>query len=635
MRNVIIGTAGHVDHGKTCLIQALTGKNTDRLKEEQQRGITIELGFADMTAPDGTDIGIIDVPGHEKFVKNMLAGIGGIDIVLLVVAADEGVMPQTVEHLDIMRLLNIKKGIIVITKSDLVEEDWLELVEDDIRQACAGTFLEEAPAVHVSSYTGQGIDELKNMVYDMIGTLEDRNTDPGLLRIPIDRVFTISGFGTVITGTLTQGCINVGQEVMIYPKGISAKVRNLQVHNVMVDKAYAGQRTAVNLTGVKKEDLKKGDVLAFKNSINPSSLIDVKLEMLPDSKRDLKSGDKVHFYYGASETLCKVSLLNTEILTAGNSCYAQLFFDEEIAIKKGDYYVIRYFSPVETIGGGFVLDANPRKHRKKDVGVVEALRIRETGDERAVLEQALKDSSRFFTTPSALAKQIGMSEADAMEKLKSLEQESKAVLLPSKIYVHEEYCQLAEKNALELINEYHQTNALLPGMPKEELRNKFSSAMHITDAKNLEYMMDVLKDRGNLEFGPNLVKAAGFQVVYTPDQQKMMDQLAKIYEEAGFESPETDEVCAKFKDKAAARQLLYAMAEEGTLARISADGFINAASLNEALEFIKETITKEGAVTLAQVRDRMNTSRKYALLVLDYCDAVKLTRLVEDRRVFY
>ena len=237
MRNVIIGTAGHVDHGKTCLIQALTGKNTDRLKEEQQRGITIELGFADMTGPDGTDIGIIDVPGHEQFAKNMLAGIGGIDIVLLVVAADEGVMPQTVEHLDIMRLLNIKRGIIVITKSDMVEEDWLELVEDDIRTACKGTVLEDAPAIAVSSNTGSNIEQLRSMIFEMIGTLQERNTDPGLLRIPIDRVFTIAGFGTVITGTLTQGMVQVGQEVMIYPQGLMARVRNLQVHNRMVEQA--------------------------------------------------------------------------------------------------------------------------------------------------------------------------------------------------------------------------------------------------------------------------------------------------------------------------------------------------------------------------------------------------------------
>ncbi|MBR0441630.1 MAG: selenocysteine-specific translation elongation factor, partial [Firmicutes bacterium] len=435
MRNVIIGTAGHVDHGKTCLIQALTGKNTDRLKEEQQRGITIELGFADMTAPDGTDIGIIDVPGHEKFIRNMLAGIGGIDIVLLVVAADEGVMPQTVEHLDIMRLLDIKRGIIVITKADLADEDWLELVEDDIRTACAGSFLENAPAVRVSSYTGQGIEELRSMIFDMIKTLEDRNTDPGLLRIPVDRVFTIAGFGTVITGTLTQGQIRQGQEVMIYPSGITARVRNLQVHNNMVETAYAGQRTAVNLTGIKKEEINRGDVVAAKNSITPGKLLDVRLDLLADSNRTIKSGDRVHFYYGASETLCKVSLLGVELLGPGETCYAQLFFDEDVSIKKGDHYVIRYYSPVETIGGGIVLDASPKKHRKKDTGVIEALRIRESGDETAVLEQALKDSCRDYISTAQLAKQVGMSEQDASEKLARIEAEGRAVKLPNGVYL--------------------------------------------------------------------------------------------------------------------------------------------------------------------------------------------------------
>ncbi len=635
MRNVIIGTAGHVDHGKTCLIQALTGQNTDRLKEEQQRGITIELGFADMTAPDGTDIGIIDVPGHEKFIRNMLAGIGGIDIVLLVVASDEGVMPQTVEHLDIMRLLNIKKGIIVITKADLSDDDWLDLVEDDIRTACKGTFLENAPAVRVSSYTGQGIEELRSMIFDMISTLEEKNTDPGLLRIPADRVFTIAGFGTVITGTLTQGQIRQGQEVMIYPKGLSAKVRNLQVHGSMVETAYAGQRTAVNLSGVRKEDISRGDVVAAKNSMEPGRLLDVRLELLSDSARTLKSGDRVHFYYGASETLCRVSLLGVDTVSPGESCYAQLFFDEDVAIKKGDYYVVRYYSPVETIGGGIVLDASPRKHRRKESGIVEALKIRESGDETAVLEQALKDSSKDHISPSALAKQVGMSEASALEKLKKIEEEGRAVRLPNGVYLHNDYVNRAEETALDIINEYHRANALLPGMPKEELRSKLAGAMRISDGKNLENLMDLLISRGRLEAGPNLIKSKGFKVSYTPEQQAVMERLSAAYEKAGFEPPETEELLSGIKDKASARQLLYSMAEEGTLTRISASGFIWTPSLNEALQYIRKTIEETGSVTLAQVRDRMQTSRKYALAVLEYCDSAKITRLQGDVRVLY
>ena len=312
MRNVIVGTAGHVDHGKTCLIKALTGIDADRLKEEKQRGITIELGFADLQAPDGTDIGIIDVPGHEKFIRNMLAGIGGIDLVLLVVAADEGVMPQTVEHLDIMKLLNIRRGILVITKADLAADgDWLDMVESDVRDAVKGSFLENAPCVRVSAQTGQGIDELKSLIFEEVAKTAEKNNNPALLRIPMDRVFTIQGFGTVITGTLTQGSIRTGDEVTVYPEGLPAKVRNLQVHGKMVEAAYAGQRTAVNLTGVRKEDIARGNVLAAKGSLMPASMIDVKLQVLSDSKRSVLNGSRLHLHYGSAQVLCKfVSFTN-------------------------------------------------------------------------------------------------------------------------------------------------------------------------------------------------------------------------------------------------------------------------------------------------------------------------------------
>ena len=318
MKNVIVGTAGHVDHGKTCLIKALTGIDADRLKEEKQRGITIELGFADMQAPDGTDIGIIDVPGHEKFIRNMLAGIGGIDLVLLVVAADEGVMPQTVEHLDIMKLLKIRSSIIVITKTDMVEEvaagmpakDWLDMIETDVRAAVKDSFLENAPCLRVSAQTGEGIEELKQLIFSEAAKVGEKNSNPALLRIPMDRVFTIQGFGTVITGTLVQGMIRTGQDVTIYPEGLDAKVRNLQVHGKMVDAAYAGQRTAVNLTGVRKEDIARGNVLAAKDSLKTSSMIDVKLQVLEDSKRTLLTGSRLHLHYGSAQTLCKAVLLD-------------------------------------------------------------------------------------------------------------------------------------------------------------------------------------------------------------------------------------------------------------------------------------------------------------------------------------
>ncbi len=636
MSYVIVGTAGHVDHGKTCLIRALTGKNTDRLKEEQQRGITIELGFADMTAPDGTDIGIIDVPGHEKFIKNMLAGIGGIDVVLLVVAADEGVMPQTVEHLDIMRLLNIKRGIIVITKADLVEPDWIEMIEGDIREACRGCFLENAPAIAVSSETGQGIEELKTMLFDMIKQVEPKNNNPSLLRIPMDRVFTISGFGTVITGTLMQGTIRTGQEVIIYPEGISARVRNVQVHNQMVDAAFAGQRTAVNLTGIKKEDINRGDVLAAPGSITPSRRLDVKLSMLSDSKRSISSGDTLHFYYGARETLCKITLLDKDILTAGEDCYAQIYFpDGDEALKQDDLFVVRFFSPVETIGGGKVLDADAPRHKRHDEKVIEALRVRESGDDTAVLEQALKDNSRSFMNYEALAKQLGTSPEDALSKLQHLEAQSKAFKLSDKVYISLDYVKLSEETALKILREFHSKNPLTPGMAKEEFRSRFVSAMKIADPRNADAVLQLIAGLGNIVIGENSARASEFEVKYTKAQRSVLDQIKRAYKEAGLEAPETDAVLASFKDKTEARQLLMGLLSAGELVRLSQTNLIDAEALNRAVELVRSLLERNGSFTIAEFRDAIGTSRKFALLILGWCDARRITKLVDDKRIAF
>ncbi|MEG1583979.1 MAG: selenocysteine-specific translation elongation factor, partial [Anaerovorax sp.] len=384
MHNVIVGTAGHVDHGKTCLIKALTGIETDRLKEEKKRGITIELGFADLKNTGEQHIGIIDVPGHERFVRNMLAGIGGIDIVLLVVAADEGIMPQTVEHFEILKMLNIHKGIVVLTKVDLVEEEWLEIVKEDVQDTVAGTFLEGAPVVEVSSFTGKNIDMLKEMICELAKGSGQRREESSLLRIPIDRVFTIDGFGTVVTGTLTEGSVRVGDEVALYPVGKTAKVRTLQVHGKMVDQAVAGQRTAVNLTNIKKEELERGYVLGAKGSMKNTMMLDVKIDLFKDSPRSLVNGSRLHLYYGAAEVLCKAILLESEEIHSGESTFAQLRLEKEIAVKKGDRFIIRFYSPVETIGGGMILDANPKKHKRFQAQTLADFQIKSEGDSDAL-----------------------------------------------------------------------------------------------------------------------------------------------------------------------------------------------------------------------------------------------------------
>jgi len=635
MNNIIIGTAGHVDHGKTCLIRALTGIDTDRLKEEKKRGITIELGFADMKAPDGTDIGIIDVPGHEKFIRNMLAGIGGIDLVLLVIAADEGVMPQTLEHLDILRLLNIRRGIIVVTKSDTVEEEWMELVHADIRESVRGSFLEKAQMIDVSSTTGYQIDLLRETIFEMVKEPAKRNNDPSLLRMPIDRVFTIGGFGTVVTGTLLEGTIKVGQSVTIYPQEQPAKVRNLQVHGVMVDLATAGQRTAVNLTNIKKDDLNRGHVLAAENSLKTSRMLDVRLQLLESAKRKLENGSRLHLHFGSDEVLCKAVLLDRNELTGGESCYAQLRTEVPIALKQGVFFVVRYYSPVETIGGGSVLDADPRKHKRNDVSVLQALEIKEKGEDSDLLELMIKEQSRVFSDVAALAKQAGMTLEEVLAHCRSGVDRGTLVPLTEKVYVHNDFIAEAAQKAEKILRAHHQKEPLSIGILKEEFRNKLGQSLRVNDQRHLEKVIGILAERKVLKWEPTTVALSGFQVEYTEKQTAKMEELKQSFRAWAHEPPEIDGIAKESSSRQECRQLLAAMESEGTLVRLTPAAYIDARILDGIVEGIKLHIETRGSITLAELRDTLRTSRKYAMQILEYCDAKKITRMEGDRRVFY
>lgn len=634
MNNIIIGTAGHVDHGKTCLIRALTGIDTDRLIEEKKRGITIELGFADMKAPDGTDIGIIDVPGHEKFIRNMLSGIGGIDLVLLVVAADEGVMPQTLEHLDILRLLNIRRGIIVVTKSDMVDAEWMELVHSDIRATVAGSFLEDAPIIDVSSKTGHQIELLRETIFEMVRIPGRRNSDPTLLRMPIDRVFTIGGFGTVVTGTLLEGSVRVGQPVMIYPQELPAKVRNLQVHGVMVETASAGQRTAVNLTNIKKEELYRGQVLAAENSLRPTLMLDVRLHLLESTKRKVETGSRLHLHYGSDETLCKAVLLDCDVLSGGESCYAQLRLESRIALKQGDYFVVRYYSPLETIGGGSVLDANPSKHKRKDAAALAALEIKEKGGDADLLALMIKEQSRTFPEIAALAKQAGMTAAEAMTHMEDSVKDGRIVPLTDKVFVHNDFIVEAGTKAGRILGEYHQREPLSTGMAREEFRGKLGMLLRVSDPRHLERVITVLTDRKILRW-EDTVARWDFQVSYTEKQKEKMEELRQSYRKWAHEPPETDEVVNVCKDRQECRQLLAALVSEGTLIRLNPAVYIDAGTLAAMIHSIRSHIEKNSSITLAELRDQLGTSRKYAMQILDYCDGEKITKLEGDKRVLY
>ncbi len=633
MRNVIVGTAGHVDHGKTCLIRALTGTDTDRLKEEKKRGITIELGFANMPNDRDLNIGIIDVPGHEKFVKNMLAGIGGIDLVLLVVAADEGIMPQTIEHFEIIKMLGIKKGIVVITKVDTVDNEWLEMVREDIREHIRGTFLEDAPILGVSSYTGQNIPELKALICDLVSIGSERRENPSLLRIPIDRVFTVDGFGTVITGTLIEGAISLGDEVDIYPEGKRAKVRNLQVHGNMVETAYAGQRTAVNLTGIKKEELERGFVIASKGSLTPTMILDVRVDMFNDSKRSLINGSRLHLYYGASEVLCKAVLLDKDTLESGESGYAQLRLEENAALKKGDRFIIRFYSPLETIGGGIVLDSNPPKRKRFNEEVLSALSIKDKGTTEEVFEQILLEESKILAPIAAVAARMAITLGEAEAILNRLLEKGSATDLGRNLVVHKDYFNYAQDKALEILGHYHEQNPISMGMFKEEFRTRLGEKLYIKDTKALDLFIKKLAEEKIIKEVGNYTSRYSFEIIYSNEQLKMKNRIADKYQGLGYEIPDIEEVAALEKDRALAKQIIEALATEGILERISYQYFIHSTHWEKALEVLREHIRKKGTITLGEFRDYLGTSRKYAVMILEAFDERKITRMEKDTRV--
>lgn len=476
MKNIIVGTAGHIDHGKTTLIKALTGRNTDRWEEEQRRGITIDLGFTYFDLKNGDRVGIIDVPGHEKFINNMVAGVVGMDLVLLVVAADEGIMPQTREHMDILGLLGIKKSILVINKCDLVDEEWLELVEEEIQEELEGTFLEGAPVVKVSAATGQGLDELTDTIQQLMSdevVAKDTQTIP---RLPIDRAFTLSGFGTIITGTLISGTITREDVLEMYPIGKECKIRNIQVHGQNQDKCYAGQRVAINLSNVKKKEIRRGCVLAPKNSMKNTDLLDVKLKVLEDSMRILTNHERLHLYTGTSEILCRAVLLDKEQIGPGEEGLVQLRLEEEIAVKRGDRFVVRFYSPMETIGGGIVLEPNPVRKKRFDAQAIEELKKKESGSLGDVMELQIKEHGDTMITLTELAKVMAHSVDELKEYLEELEESGTIFVFPMKkdTYLWHRDSEFAVRQKIEeTLQKYHSEHPYRYGMKKAEIHNTF------------------------------------------------------------------------------------------------------------------------------------------------------------------
>ena len=630
MKHVIIGTAGHVDHGKTLLVKALTGIDTDRLVEEKKRGITIELGFAHLDFDDGTQAGIVDVPGHEKFIKNMLAGAGGIDLAMLVVAADEGFMPQTVEHLGILSLLGIQDGLVVITKCDMADPEWVEMVKEDVRTHVEGTFLEGKPVFTVSAYTGQGIPELRQALKELVQKAAEKNMRTPF-RLPIDRVFSVDGFGTVVTGTLIEGSVSNGDMAEILPGGVQARVRNLQVHDRDVETAYAGQRVAINLAGVKKADLGRGDVIARPGSVRTSLMLDARLQNLKNSQRTILSGSQVHLYHGSAVRLCKVVLLDRDALQPGESCYAQLRLTEEIAAKRGDRFVIRFYSPLETIGGGVVLDDLPRRHKRGDQAVLEALAIRESGSGDDQLVQLVAEHGHSLPTLEKLSAPQNLDREELGRSLEELTSAGKVLQpLPGR-YLAASVFDAIWDSCRGLLEQYHRQNPLHAGMKVAELRQKL---LKNTDQAVADAILAALAREGKIKAVADRYALADFAVHLTKRQSAIREKLLQTYRKAGLEVPGLDEVIASFPpaEQGDCRQVVESLVSGGGLVMLTPQLCLHSQVYAQVCDKTRDFMAEHQELTLAEFRDLLGTSRKYALAVLEYYDKNKILKKDGDVR---
>ncbi len=636
LKHVIIGTAGHIDHGKTTLIRALTGKDTDRLKEEKDRGISIELGFTYFDLPSGRRAGIIDVPGHERFIKNMLAGIGGIDLVLLVVAADEGVMPQTKEHLNILSLLKIKKGIIVLTKTDMVDEEWLEIIVEQVKEDVAGTFLEDATIIPVSSVTREGFDRLAMEIDTLTEIVETKDVDKPL-RLPVDRVFSIPGFGTIVTGTLISGTIKEGDKVMIYPQKLESRVRTIQVHDISVGVAEAGQRVAMNLAGIKLEEITRGDVVAAINSMEPTFMFDARLELLKDAERSISNRDRLRIYHGSAEVFGRVVLLDREELVPGESAFVQIRLEEEIACLKDDRFVIRFYSPMITIGGGTILDPNPPKRKRFKEEIIEELMIKEKGNLEDIIEQLIMRLSEFYPDAASIAKAAGNIPIEncnsVLEKLEGQNAIKAFKTNEGTFYVHNEFLEDLEQKVKIVLNDFHKKNPLKTGMSKEELRTK---VLHSTKQRISDELFGHLVSNRIIKISEQSVSLWDFKVKFSDEQEKIRKLIMDIYHENKYNPPKFKELVnmLKLQEKSVA-PVFNALVSSSQLIKVDQETVFSSEAIKDATDLIVNYIKENKSIQLGEFRDLLGTSRKYAMAILDYFDQNKITKRVEDKRILY
>lgn len=623
----ILGTAGHVDHGKSTLIAALTGTHPDRLKEEKAREMTIELGFASMKLPNSEEVGIIDVPGHRDFIGNMLAGIGGIDAVLLVVAADEGVSAQTREHLAIVDLLDIKRGVIVLTKTDLVQDpDWLELVSMDIRELVQPTSLATAPIVSVSARTGFGIPELLDQIEITLNGIPSRK-DLGKPRLPVDRVFTLTGFGTVVTGTLLDGSLKIGDEVVCLPRGKTGRIRGLQNHHHKLQKIDPGFRAAVNIVNLSLQDIERGDVIAHPGDYKPTNLLDAHFRLLKDSPFHLKHNLEVKLFLGSSETTARIRLLGSQGLKPGESAFIQLRTDHPVVASKGDRFILRLPSPSETLGGGMVLDPEPgRVYKRFDTENLDRLDSMFSGNDNELLNQIL--TTLKVTNLTALAQKSALPMEEVSQIVSAMLERGEVIGLGNSrdirkiTLISPAYWQTLYQDSLEILTDFHQTNPYKAGMPREELRTELNLSQVLFDQ-----VLDKMAEDLSLIQKGSLVWATHHHVVLTPaDQAKVAPILAEFLANQ-FSPPDINQLQAQI-----GTNLLEGLLSSQILVAVSDQVVFTPEALLAMREWVQDTIRANGELSLAQFRDQFSTSRKYAAAVLEYFDSIGFTYRKGDVR---
>ncbi|MFV0438475.1 MAG: selenocysteine-specific translation elongation factor [Desulfopila sp.] len=638
MREIVLGTAGHVDHGKTSLIRALTGIETDRLKEEKKRGITIELGFAYLDLPCGHRLGIVDVPGHERFVKNMVAGVTGMDLVAFIVAADEGIMPQTVEHFEICRLLGVQKGMVVVTKKDMVDEEWLEMVIDEIEAFCQGSFLEEAPIIPVSSITGEGIDEVLRTLDDFVREVDFQEVF-GPFRLPIDRVFAMKGFGTVVTGTSISGRTAIGEDLQVYPTEKTAKVRGIQVHSQTVETVEAGHRTAINMQGIDTGDIERGMVLANPGALQPNYMLDCQLQYLSSNTRPLRHRRSVRVHLGTAEIIGRVSLLDREELEPGEEAGVQLLLEKPVAVWPGDRFVIRSYSPIATIGGGRVLgNVSPRKRKRvSENDRAYNRQIYQVLAEGSLTERTLahlKESGARGLTFDDLAVRLGLFGKHLKKALTEPLSTKKMVVVDSasQRYVDVDIAEETKEKILTYLAGYHREKPLLVGLVREELR--FAVGKRI-DQKVFAYCLNELLRKGEVVQDESMIRLASHEVALQADEEELQRELLAWYASKGVSTPtvrETADHFASYPEKML-KGVLDLLLREGKLVKISETLYYQREIIDALITRVMDEIKREGQIDAPGFKNLTGLTRKFSIPVLEYLDRIKLTIRVGDARI--